>query len=713
MVSTQKNVNNNWKENGEIHLGKIIGTIVDHKKFILIITLFCTTIAIFYSLLATPIYRADVLIQIEKNTQDNILSNFSDILSDDKPQSAAEMELLKSRMVMGKTIDDLNLDIQVSEKSYPIIGRVINLLQKKQATTIVVSKLEIPESIYDEELILTVLPNDHYKITSNNIEINGQVGVIKKQNEYTILISDIDAAVGTEFRIKRLDKITAVNNLLANFSVSDTTKDSGVLKLNFKGRNKHEIRKILDNISNNYLQQNIERKSAEAAKSLDFLNQQLPLIKQQLEEAEGKLNQFRQTHESVDLNLEAKSTLESTVAITSQLNEAIFKEAEISKLYTKEHPAYRSLLEKKEALLQEKNILNQRIANLPKTQQEILRLTRDVQSGQEIYVSLLNKQQELNINKASKVGNVRIIDKAVTQPDKIKPNPPVIIGLAFILSLLLSIALILGREYFRRFINDSTQLESLNINIYANIPLSKAESKKNKEIQSDKNTNHIKLLAVKHPTDPAIEAIRSLRTALHFASQNTLNRILMVIGATPGVGKSFVSSNLAAVVANSGKKVLLIDADMRKGSLHKSFGRTPENGLSDILSNRKEIADCLYNTPVEGLDFLPRGTVPHNPSELLMNEYLAELLLWANSHYDLVIMDPPPTLATTDSTIIGKYSGMNIIIVRFEKNTISEIESSIKRLEQSGAMINGVVLNAIQKRAAKHYSDGSYEYYIY
>ncbi|MFV0548961.1 MAG: polysaccharide biosynthesis tyrosine autokinase [Limnobaculum xujianqingii] len=711
MSENRSTSHKNPKEEDEINLGKILGTIIDKKWLLISITILLTLIGAFYSLFATPIYRADVLIQIEKNPSNSLLNSVSEILSSNiTPSTATEIELIKSRMVIGKTVSDLSLDIEVSEKYFPIVGEKLSKWLKIKPAQVAISKFDVPETMYNDEFTLTVLSDNQYNLKGDSIDITGKIASLEKNNNISILISDIIAPVGTTFKIKKKDYLTTINNVLLDLSIQDTTKDGGILRLYVTGKDKEKIKKIADSISNNYLQQNVERKSEEAANSLDFLKEQLPLIKKQLEEAEFKLNTFRQTNESVDLTLEAKSILDSMVAITSQLNEVTFKEAEISKLYTKEHPAYRSLLEKKNTLLQEKERLNKSVTNMPKTQQEILRLTRDVQSGQEIYMLLLNKQQELNISKASTVGNARIIDRAITQPEKIKPKSLLIVALSFVAGIFLSILIIFIQELFRRTINDSSQLESIGINIYANIPLSKNLKNRNRKQPS---TNNTKLLAVEQETDLAIEAIRSLRTSLHFAMLDASNRILMITGATSGIGKSFISSNLAVVVAQSGVRVLLIDADMRKGGLHKLFKITMNNGLSDILSNNKEIEKCVYKTSVNGLDFIPRGAIPPNPSELLMNKYFSAFVEWAGTNYDLIIFDTPPILATTDSMIIGRYSGTNLLVARFEHSSVREVEMSLKRFEQNGLTIKGLVLNAVQQRASKFYGDGVFEYYSY
>ena len=260
------------------------------------------------------------------------------------------------------------------------------------------------------------------------------------------MVEAIHASPGSEFTVTKYSTLGMINQLQNSLTVTENGKDAGVLSLTYTGEDREQIRDILNSIARNYQEQNIERKSAEASKSLAFLAQQLPEVRNRLDVAENKLNTFRQDKDSVDLPLEAKAVLDSMVNIDAQLNELTFKEAEISKLYTKVHPAYRTLLEKRQALEDEKAKLNGRVTAMPKTQQEIVRLTRDVESGQQVYMQLLNKEQELKITEASTVGDVRIVDPAITQPGVLKPKKGLIILGAIILGLMLSIVGVLLRS---------------------------------------------------------------------------------------------------------------------------------------------------------------------------------------------------------------------------------------------------------------------------
>lgn len=701
----------------EIDLGRLLGTLLDNRWLIIGVTAVFTVLGIMYAMLATPVYKADALIQVEQSSGNSLLNDISSMLPDAKPQSAAEIELIKSRMVIGKTVNDLALDVSVQQKYFPLVGKGLARLSGSDPGKIAVSRLDVPASWQDETLSLEVLPNQQYVVEAGDtVKFTGSIGQLESHNGITLLVSDIVAEPGTIFRIQKLNQLTAINSLLDNFSVADKGKDTGVLALSLEGEDPILTAKILSNISQNYLQQNVERKSEEAGKSLEFLKEQLPNVRNSLNEAENKLNQFRQQNESIDLSLEAKAVLDTTVAVEAQLNELTFKEAEISKLYTREHPAYRALMEKRKTLEQERDKLNKRVGAMPKTQQEILRLTRDVQAGQEVYMQLLNKQQELSINKASTVGNVRIVDNAVMQPKPVKPKKALIVLLAMILGGIASTAFVILKTLLHKGIESPEQLEELGINVYASVPLSEWQQKKDRALLGKGkkgNTRSTELLAVGNPADLAIEAIRSLRTSLHFAMMEAKNNVLMISGASPAIGKTFVSANLGAVIAQSGQRVLIVDCDMRKGYAHELMGTHGTDGLSDILSGQCDAEKSVRKTAVENMDFIPRGQVPPNPSELLMHSRFAEFIKWAGGHYDLVLLDTPPILAVTDAAIISRNAGTSLLVARFEMNTVKEIEVSIRRFEQNGTEIKGVILNAIVKRAASYYGYGNYHYYAY
>ncbi|EPW0588171.1 polysaccharide biosynthesis tyrosine autokinase [Klebsiella pneumoniae] len=704
------------KDADEIDLGRLIGEFIDHRKLIISVTSLFTLVALIYAIFATPIYQADALIQVEQKQANAILSNLSQMLPDSQPQSAPEIALIRSRMILGKTVDDLNLQARVKQKYFPLLGRGFARLSGDKPGSLSISRLYIPENDNDTpEIILTVKERNSFSISVGDFIINGKVGELLDERGISLKVDEISAKPGTEFSIVYVSRLKAITDLQDDIAVADQGKDTGMLTLSLTGDNPVLIERILNSISENYLAQNIARQAAQDAKSLEFLSKQLPQVRSDLDQAEDKLNQYRRKSDSVDLSLEAKAVLDQIVNVDNQLNELTFRESEISQLYTKEHPTYKALMEKRKTLQDEKAKLNKRVSAMPETQQEILRLSRDVESGRAVYMQLLNRQQELNIAKSSAIGNVRIIDNAVTQPKPVKPKKVFIVLSGIIFGIVFSAGIVLLRVFLRRGIETPEQLEELGINVYASIPVAEKFTKSvvQRKGWNKKSVDEIQgFLAVDNPADLAIEAIRSLRTSLHFAMMEARNNVLMISGASPNAGKTFVSSNLAAVISQTGKKVLFIDTDMRKSYTHKLFNESNTNGLSDILSGKIEINKAIKTITSAGFDYISRGMAPPNPAELLMHRRFGELLNWASENYDIVVLDTPPILAVTDAAVIGNYAGTTLMVARFELNTAKEIEVGIKRFEQTGVVVKGCILNGVVKKASSYYGYG-YNHYGY
>lgn len=703
-------------DSDEIDLGRLVGELIDHRKLIISVTAVFTVLALIYVLFATPIYQADALIQVEQKQGNALLNSISQMLPESQPNSGPEIALLQSRMILGKTVDELNLQAQVSQNYFPIFGRGWARLIGHHPGKLVVGRIYVSEQNGKvPSLKLIAGENGNFKLTGGGYDINGHRGQLIDARGLSLLISDIDAVPGTTFTINYITRLDAINNLQNVFTAVDEGKDSGMLTLTLTGSDQGMIQDTLRSISDNYLAQNIERQAAQDSKSLEFLNKQLPQVRSDLDASEDKLSAYRKRSDSVDLTMQARSMLDQIVNVDNQLNQLTFREAEVSQLFTKDHPTYKALLEKRKTLQDEKAKLNQQVSAMPSTQQEVLRLSRDVDSGRAVYMQLLNRQLELNIAKNSAIGNVRIIDDAVTEPKPVKPKKALVVLIGIVLGGFVSIGLVLLQIFLRRGIESPEQLEELGMNVYASVPVSEWMTRqvvqrplKGKNRQRE-NTS---FLAIDNPADLAIEAVRSLRTSLHFAMMEARNNLLMISGASPNAGKTFVTTNLAAVIAQGGQRVLFIDADMRKGYAHQIFNNSTEHGLSDILSGKSTIAQGIKPVTSAGFDFISRGAIPPNPAELLMHSRFQQLIDWASSNYDLVLVDTPPILAVTDAAVIGRYAGTTLLVARFEQNTAKEIEVSVRRFEQSGVEIKGCILNGVVKKASSYYGYG-YSHYGY
>ncbi|MFT7430966.1 MAG: tyrosine-protein kinase Etk/Wzc [Colwellia sp.] len=744
----QRNLQADNAGNDVIDLGALIGTLIDRKLSIFLTTVLFALAGIAVAQLSTPVYNATAMIQVENSGSS--ASGLDDIagMSGSSSKAVTEIELLKSRAVIGEAVDALKLDVVATPKLYPIIGgRSLRQFSPVEAgdisepnfgastyawggEQIEVFRFDVPEHILGRTYIVQAGTDQRFKLLAQNGEVilQGKVGEELTNGDVTLTIKTLLARVGTEFILSRQRRLNTILGLQANIDASEKGKDTGIINLNFQHPEPEYAKKVLNTVAKIYVDRNIERNSAEAQKSLDFLNVQLPKIKTDLEKSEAIFNDFQMAKNSVDISLETRAVLNQVVQLETSLQNLELQRLEMSLKLQPQHPNYQALLNKAKSIEQKIVKLSLEIRALPEIQQELLSLTRDVEVGNKIYMLLLAKTQELNIVRAGTVGNVSIIDVAeVNIAGPVKPKKTLIIIISTLLGGVLAVAIVLIQNAFNKGIENPGEIEDIGLPVFASIPYSILQNRIDKFLKTKKlkeknnlnstykikvkSTENSNLLSIDSPTDLTIEALRSLRTSLHFAMIEADNNLLIISGPSPEVGKSFISANLAVILAESGKKVLLIDGDMRRGFLHKLMALKPEKGLSEYLSGQESLEGIIKPTSVADFDMITRGFIPPNPSELLMHKNFSHFYDAVRARYDIVIIDTPPVLAVTDAAIIGGYGGTFLLVTRYGQNTVKEITYTAKRLEQNGIDVKGVVFNGVMKKAANTY--GYYGYYNY
>ncbi|WP_290786347.1 polysaccharide biosynthesis tyrosine autokinase [Halomonas sp.] len=737
------------RDTPDINLIKLVSILLDNKWKIIFAGLLFLLGGYFYASSQSRIYQADTLIQIEGRS--NTLGLLETLAVGDQGgnPTTAELEILQSRMVIGETVDRLDLAIQIAPRRMPMVGDFlvnhgftreqvdrltpgflgdwlgrIGGWEQNESSPLVwageslrVSRFDVPTQAEGRTHVLRVADDGHYVLTRDEVPVlSGRVGetVHDETSGYRLFVSQLEAHPGAEFEMRRVSHLDAIAQLQRSLTIEARGKDSGVYQVMLSGHDREQIVRVLDTITGVFLSQNVQRQSEEAEKQLAFLEEQIPQVNVELTDAESALNDYRAERDSVDLTFETQNLLRSLVAVDNQLSELALAEAELAERFRPTHPNYQALLRKRSQLQAEKVQLEASVNNLPETQQEVLRLTRDTQVNQEIYVQLLNKRQEMRLVKAGTVGNVRILDTAVLQRGSIAPRVGLLTIGSALLGTLLAIVGVMLRQAFNRAVETPDQLEAIGLPVYAIVPVSSGQGRLSHFLKRRRKegVNVFRgLLAITDPEEPTVEALRGLRTSLYFAMLESSDNRLMITGASPEAGKSFIAANLAVVCAQAGQRVLLIDADMRKGHLHHAFQQAAKGGLSELLSNRLGIDEAIRPSGLENLDFLSRGTVPPNPSELLMQKPFHELLAWAAPHYDLVILDTPPVMAVTDAAIVGKHAGSCLMVARYGLNPPKELEITKRRLEHAGVRVKGAVLNAVDYSTNRQY--GYYNVYAY
>jgi len=720
------------KEDKDIDLAHLFDTFINNRLLILAITGFFTALGIAYALLATPVYMASAMIQIEPK---NGLPSLSDVVNATPAVSPAQTEisLLKSRSVVGGAVENLNLDINIQPHYFPLIGgfmaRRFEPSEEGElgwypagfgsyawgGEQLKITQLSVPENMHSEELTLEALDTNGFILRDpdGEVVVQGPVGEEMVMGDYSITVSELVARPGTTFSVIKSRTYNTTEDYQNRLAAGERGKQSGIINVTLEDPDPAKAILVLEEVAQRYVDQNVARNAAEATKSLEFLSEQVPAVRKKLDAAQTALNKYQTGNRSVDISAETQSVLDRIVDLEKQISEQNLKRTEMERRFTRQHPNFQALINQINQLQGQKEELEKQIGTLPSTQQELLRLTRDVEVASETYAMLLNKTQELDIIRAGTVGNVQIIDHAAADIENpVKPNKPLIVIAAMLLGGILAVAFVYVREALKRGVENPEDIERVGIPVYAAIPFSEKQGLLEKRLANFKRdkSSASYLLAINDPADLATEAMRSLRTSLHFAMIEAKNNILMITGPSPMVGKSFVTTNLAAVIAQSGKRVLLVDADMRKGYLHKVMRCQSEKGLSDILSGRITLFDAIQKTQLNNLHVIAHGQLPPNPSELLMHENFSRFVKEISGMYDLVIFDTPPILAVTDAALVGGQAGTTLMVTRYGINGVKEIEFAKRRLEQNGLLVKGVIFNAVERKASTYSEYGYYQY---
>jgi tyrosine-protein kinase Etk/Wzc len=711
----------------EIDVRAMLGTLLDHKRLIVTVTAIFFLLGLAYAFLSTPVYRATALLQVEQApVLPGIAAVEQAVGASNNPEASDAASILTSYSVVKHAVDALNLNIDVSPYRIPLLGSLAARLYTPAkpgdvarpwsglatydwgGSTLSVKKLEVPHDLLGKDLTLIAGKDGAYTLWEDSaiplqrgqLLLRGQVGQPAKQSGISMLVTGMHANPGMHFHVRRDSEASTVSGLRASIEAQPTRQDSNVIVLSLNSASPRLAVHVLDHVTQAFLDQNVGRNSAQAANSLKFVRKQLPVVKKRLEDAQAALNAFQIKAHSVNVPMQTQSLLTQIDDIDSNLRRLETQRIEAARLYTPQHPAYKAIVNQIAMLRAHKADMRKQMSTMPDTQRELLRLNGDVHVLDTTYTGLLNEAQQLEIAQAGAVGTTRIVDQPtvdITHPAK--PKKLMAVVGSTVAGAVFAVAFVFLRQLFKRGVEDPAEIEQLGLPVYTAIPLSEQQlalSQRRTHLFARKRQ---RLLALSAPADLAAEALRSLRTSLYFTSPDATDNRIMICGSSPNAGKTFVSANLAAINAQAGQRVLLIDANMRDGKLHTIVGGRADNGLSELLADQIIFEESIRPVDdVDNLDFIPSGRKPSNPSELLMRPSFAALLRRVSQQYDLIVIDSPPILSVTDATIIGHHVGTSLLVVRFGLNQSREVELAMQRFGQSGVHIKGVVFNGTEKR---------------
>jgi tyrosine-protein kinase Etk/Wzc len=705
----------------------ILDSVIQYRVQAGFVFVLVALVGIFFAAISPSVYVADTLIQVEDKKANPMqgMQQIAQALNVGENNIQGELDILKSRDVLDRAINVLSLNVAVSPiNRVPMFadrferhngGRGTYLAAPRFGMTdyqwggekIVISQFVVPNFFEGRQFILTIGSKDGWTLSDPNGSIlaTGTVGNLTYFNlggsTANILVKQVFARPGEKFFVTKLEKYAAYRRIALGLNAGETVKQSGVIRVTYADDDPVQAVAVLGEIANAYVDQNISRGAEDASKALAFLERQLPQLKSAMEGSEEALSKYQISRQSISLDKEASSLLERSVNLGKARLDAEMKRGQLLQIFKPDHPQVQAVDQEIRQIQGDEAQLAGEVKRLPDTEQGLLALSRDVKINTDIYTALLASAEQYKVAKAGTIGNVRVVDAAAASPVPTKPNRTVLLGIALLAGIAAAVASTVVRRAVQPYFLSADEVEKkLALPVYGTIPESKVQS--TLFVRRKSVSKASQLLHVLAPTDLAVESLRSLHVALQFAMSDTANKNILITGPTASLGKSFIAANLAAVLGASGKKVLLVDTDMRRPRLSAYFSVKQAPGLSDLLSGRNTLGELFNQQVVPGVDLITAGTKPPNPSELLVNGRISGLLDWAQSRYDIIILDSPPLLPVGDAVIVSKYVGAIFMVLRFEQSTPAEALESLRRLDNVGNKVKGVIFNGLKLDRLKY-----------
>ena len=693
-----------------IDLKELFFSLISEWKVITLCILLSIVSAIIYLCTTENVYQTDALVQIKSNKSSPLAGLSSDMAAMaslaglggmGSSSTQSEIELLKSRAILGQAITDLNLDIQiqpkenffqkiVSDNNYIKTYTTQDILLKKEGQRLVIAQFQVPK-FYENKALLLTFEDNKYKIHDYKTEQllkEGELNRVLRDGPWNISVSG-NINSGQQFILQKNSLPVAMSNILKNFDAQEKGKGTGILELTYQGENPVNIPNLLNTVLNIYKQQDINRSVTDKDQQVAFLEKQLPELKEDLNNSERQFNQFRKKYGTVDVKGESELYLKQSMELEIQKVQLQQKQAELGAQYTAEHPAMQAISAQLTTLNTKISEVNNKVKQLPEIQRLYLQYYRDVEIKNQLYTGLLTTYQSLNIAKAGELGKVSIVDYAVEPVKPVKPRKLIILVLSIFVGGFIGILIALVRNFLHSGIRNIEPITTKHT--LRNL------GKVNQYNSLNKNSKqYAHPLAILEPSALPIEQMRKIATSIQYAAQLSGQPVVQMLGTTKNIGTSTLTANLAIILAQMNLKVILIDSDLRQGQLKDYFNIETTIGLSDYLNGTAALGSIITPTQQAKLDLISNGKEEINPVSLLSKPEMARLLEQLKDTYDFILVDGTAILDVSDSQILAKLINTNILVTRYSYTSEQEIEMALESFKNSGHSIQGIILNMVR-----------------
>ena len=679
--------------NSNIDLGRIIRLLLMQTKLIAAICLIGLAVSLYSYFSATREYRVNSLMQIYSDEYQFPTSslNINPFLGSSNTTNVENIAtLFTSRTLLKKLIIQEGLNITFSDIKNNYLRSNIDVIESSNQKSLIFNMDFGPDSfsIENEDFsFLNLNYNELHYLSELNIQVSkpktNRNQVIKTSLKYVpaeLLFKNLKGKLSIQQTVNERNIYRSSNSLI-NISLITEDIDEGI--------------NILNAANNLFIQTNISTETENAKRALDFLDSRIEEIQYDLEIDKQNFQKFREKNQTVDVDLEIQKIINSLTIIDEKINQIDLEINKALESYTTSNPLYLELASQRDTLILQRSAIESEINDLPLAQQEYIDRFKELELKQNLYSQLLSKKLELSIQKASTLGNMRIVDSAYFD-QKVSPQLTSSFTLFFIMAFA-SILLAVYRGLFLIPVTNPAEFKDSDINNQLLAVIPKLDSEDNSESFNQSIEN----------------LFLNISTNLKLKNISNASKTVLLTSPTSENGKSFITRSLSKAIAKLGKKVVLIDVDWKRGDQHKDLNRKKitikefENISKDNIDKYK-ISENFY--------LIPKITQLDSSFQYIYSSRFVEKLNFFKSEFEYLVLDTAPILSVSDTSVLMTYSDINILLTRHGQTKINEARQCIALSSQVGIDFDGIIYNSYEKPSSYYgyyglYGNYEYQYY--
>ncbi len=679
--------------------------ILQHGRLAVGVFLAVMLLAVLYLLLSPPVYRADTVVEIGTQLRSPMLPSLANAdrgaPAVEAPVVSGEMEVLRSRELLIPVILAAGADVELSG------AKRFGFLPIGARHGVEVPVFKVPQRQRDLMFSLSVDAGQWElsdpagaKVASGRVGERVRFALAGEPAE--VLVNAPSGAPALRFNLCAYNVLEVYEDVLKRLKMFEPARQSNVLRISFEDTRSARAAAVLNGLVTSYLEEAIARRSRESDKALAYLEAQLAKLKDRVTAAEDGVRVQQGRGSATPFAAEAEAALRQRTDLERQRVELSIKREQLAQTLTAQHPERAAVSAQLGTVQRALDRLQANLQQFPEQQRELLPLQRELQISNQLYLAMLTHVQQLRLNGASGLASARQLDPAVEPFEPARPRAAAVLSIGAGVGLLLALLSVLTMRSLQPTVSDLHEYETFTSPPTVGvIPQSDAQSRLMNSRMKDEAVDELgthRLLVRAAPDDPAVEGLRSVHLSLMLRTRNSDCRVVTITAPSSGTGKAFIAANLAALMAETGKRVLLIDSDMRHPGIHDLVGLDQyAPGLADLLGGQRSMDQVIHPHAAIAMDVILQGTPTNNPGGILLSPALAETLAALRERYDDIVINAAPLLPSSDALSVGRLADVVLLVVRAEQSLLRETRVAQRRLEQAGIRLEGILVNGVKR----------------